>query len=274
MHPRLTPANNRVAHSSLKGHITAGAYSDGVIRQIAAPIADLLRQPGGALDSQLLRGADFLVLENADGWSFGQSVADCYVGYIQSDLLAEAEVATHRINALSSHLYSEPNMKSRTIAALPFAATLTAKHELAGFLELSDGSFVPRQHVQSIDTIAPDFTAVFERFLGVPYLWGGNSVWGMDCSGAVQLALNAAGLNCPRDTDMQESDLGVQLEPNAPPMRGDLVFWGGHVAMMQDSETMIHANAHHMAVASESLAGAVARILAKGDGPVTSCRRL
>ena len=142
------------------------------------------------------------------------------------------------------------------------------------FLTLIDGSHVPVQHVEPVHHLVDDVTHVIERFLGIPYLWGGNSTRGMDCSGAVQLALEAAGRPCPRDTDMQEAALGHALPDDAPLKRGDLIFWKGHVGVMRDAAALIHANAHHMAVASEPLDGAVRRIRANGGGPVTSRRRI
>lgn len=274
MHPRLTPANGRVAHRSLKGQVAAGQFTDGQLRQIAKPVVDLRREPGGALDSQLLLGADFLVLEDRDGVSFGQSVADRYVGYVQSDELADFHAPTHRLTALASHTYSRADLKSTALANLSFGAVVTVHREVGDFFELSSGTFVPKPHLTPVDQPTTDFAATFERFLGMPYLWGGNSVWGMDCSAAVQLALHAAGRDCSRDTDMQEADLGQPLPDNAELRRGDLVFWDGHVGMMRDSVTLIHANAHHMAVASEALDTAIARIIANGGGPVSSYRRM
>jgi cell wall-associated NlpC family hydrolase len=146
--------------------------------------------------------------------------------------------------------------------------------EQGDFLALADGSFMPRQHLAPIDAPVPDPVACFEGFLGVPYLWGGNSVWGVDCSGVVQLVLEAANQKSERDADMQEAGLGQHLPPDAALQRGDLVFWQGHVGMMRDAETLIHANVHHMAVASEPVAVAIARIQKNGGGPVTSCKRL
>ncbi|MFT4716369.1 MAG: cell wall-associated NlpC family hydrolase [Paracoccaceae bacterium] len=274
MHPRRTPANANVAHISLDGQVKARQFVSGKLRQVSTSFADLRRKPLGALDCQLLFGSVFLVLENADGWAFGQSVKDGYVGYVLLDQLADASPATHQISANSSHVYAQPDMKSGAITPLSFGSSLAISDEAGNFAALNTGGFVPRQHVSPLDQTASDFVTVFERFLGVPYLWGGDTIWGMDCSGALQLALYAAGHDCPRDSDMQQAELGSQLDHDAPLQRGDLIFWSGHIGVMRDTETLIHANAHHMAVASEPLIGAVERIRAKGDGNVTSRRRL
>ncbi len=273
-HPRLIAGNGRVAHSSLIGKVDADWFSDGTERQVSVPVADLLREPGGGLDRQLLLGAGFLVLEDVAGFSFGQSIRDGYVGYIATAELSETEPVSHRITALSSHIYSAPDMKSRATGCLPFGAEVRIISEENGFSALADATFITQQHLQPLNWVAPDYVSVFESFIGIPYLWGGNSTWGMDCSGAVQLALEAAGFSCPRDSDMQEADLGQALDENTNLARGDLIFWKRHVGVMQDSETLIHANAYHMAVASEPLVDVAARVFANGDGPVTSRRRL
>jgi cell wall-associated NlpC family hydrolase len=274
MHPRLIASNGRVAHTSLKGQVQAERFVSGEPHQIAVSVASLRRQPHGALDCQLLFGTKFLVLEQMSGWSFGQSLGDGYVGYIRNMHLTGVQPATHRVTALASHVYKAPDMKSGADNQLSFGSTLTVTGNSNGFSELIDGGFIPGQHVGLVDHHLPDFVSVFERFTGVPYLWGGNSAWGVDCSGLLQLALNAAGQECPRDSDMQEIGLGYPLAQEEPMLRGDVVFWQGHVGVMRDSETLIHANAHHMAVASEPLASASARIEQNDGGAVTSIRRL
>ncbi len=276
MHPRLTPGNGRVAHVSLEGIASADRFVAGTLRQVAVPVADLLREPAGALDGQMLRGASFLVLETDfdPGWSFGQAQDDGYVGYVETRHLRDFEPVTHKVTALATHAYQAADIKSRALQSLPFGAEVAVTGRRNRFHVLRDGTFVPSQHLRPLQQMADDFVAVFERFLGVPYLWGGNSPSGMDCSGALQLALMAAGTECPRDADMQEIALGRPLPSGAAPMRGDLVFWDGHVGVMRDPETLLHANAHHMAVTTEPFAVVVDRVIANGGGPVTAIRRL
>jgi len=270
-HPRLLPSNGRVALKET-GH--AKSYVDGTPMMVTAAVCDLLRDPRGGLDCQLLRGAEFLVIEQDDDWAFGQALLDNYCGYVNRADLSDPQPATHRVSALASHVYSTEDMKSPTLGWLPFGARLTATMARNRFFALMGGGFVPAQHLVDIDEYDADFVSVFQRFAGIPYLWGGNSTLGMDCSGAVQLSMIAAGIACPRDTDMQVTAIGRSITPDEPHRRGDLVFWQGHVGVMCDPVNMIHSNAWHMAVAVEPLEIAAARIIANGGGAVTAFRRL
>lgn len=274
--PRLFPANDRVASSELRGQIDGLDFVVGVARQVSAPVADLLRRPDGAMDCQLLRGADFRVLESdpQTGYSFGQSVMDGYVGYVKTSGLSEPRKTTHLVHSLLTHAYETPDIKTRPRAVLSFGSRVTAVQELPDFFELQDGSFLPRQHLHPISKPGQDPVEYARRFLGVPYLWGGNSAFGIDCSGLMQQALGACAIPCPRDSDMQETGLGRALDPDEPAEKGDFIFWKGHVGMMSDRVALIHANAFHMAVVEEPLSNAVQRIAETGGGRITGRRRL
>lgn len=247
--------------------------SGSIVKTAAVPIADLRRQPDGKRDRQLIFGEDFKVLECSGGWSYGHAVKDGYIGYVRSAVLADQNVPTHFVLARSSHIYAEPDFKTEETAALSFGARLTVTALYDRFAELTNGQFVPSQHITPIDQLFDDPIDVAERYMGVPYLWGGNSIWGLDCSGLVQAALLACGLDCPGDAHMQEATVGVPIDDDAPPKRGDLYFWKGHVGLIRDKGTLLHANAHHMAVVDEPLQDAIARIKRQGDGDVTSRRR-
>jgi len=271
MHPRRAFSNGRVGHVSQKGLVTATRFVKGTPFSVVAPVADLLRRPDGGVDCQLLFGEDVTVLETQDGWAFARRGSDGYVGYLDAQLLGQPRGSTGRVSSLFSQFYSAPDMKSRARQTLTFGAAVDVQATEGDFARTPDG-FVPRQHLRPLGT--GDYVDVMERFLGIPYLWGGNSCFGMDCSGAVQLSLHAVGRPCPRDTDMQVAELGHLLAPEQSLKRGDLVFWKGHVGVMQDGRMMIHANAHDMTVASEPLVEAEARILAAGDGAITARKRL
>ncbi|MCF6316366.1 MAG: C40 family peptidase [Marinosulfonomonas sp.] len=270
---RLTPANARVAAAHLKGQIKAAKFVSGTWRQISVPVADILSAPQGPRDRQALYGDHILVLEEHDGYAFGQAAKDGYVGYINADHLAAAQEPTHWVSAPATHLYTMNDFKSREAMALSFGSYLTivAAHER--FFETSHGYFVPKQHLREVGTKFSDPIDVAALFLGSPYLWGGNSRAGLDCSALVQASLLACGISCPADSDMQENTLGT-LTNDTEMKRGDLLFWKGHVAMVVDSETMIHANAGAMATVYEPIKDAIARIKEQGDGPVTSHKRL
>jgi hypothetical protein len=173
-----------------------------------------------------------------------------------------------------THLYPAPDIKREPLAALSFGARFRIVSETDRFMETAAGTFLPKSHLRPLERPFRDPVTVAQLFFGTPYLWGGNSGTGIDCSGLVQAALLAAGHACPGDSDLQEMAVGEPLAPGVPPERGDLYFWKGHVAMAVDGETLIHANAHHMAVAYEPIAAAIARIAAQGGGAVTLRRRL
>lgn len=273
MDRRLTPWNGRVAQERLRGQVDAERFVPGVLRRVVAPLADLCAGPGGPRDRQLPHGAAFLLLEEVDGHGFGQALRDGYVGWVAAAALGPAAEPTHWLCAPASHLYPAPDLKRPAACALPLNALLRIVGGSGDWAETDLGRFVPRAHLRALDDPAADPVAVAESLLGTPYLWGGNSREGIDCSGLVQVALHACGHDCPGDSDLQSAGLGRPLDPAAPLRRGDLVFWRGHVGWMADGATLLHANAHHMAVAREPLATARARIAAAGGGPVIALRR-
>jgi cell wall-associated NlpC family hydrolase len=208
-----------------------------------------------------------------EGWAWGQLATDGYVGWLPAAaLLAPGPAPTHRVAALRTLVFPGPSIKLPPMDALPLGARIAVAREQESFAVTSSGGFLPMRHLAPVANVEPDFVAVAERFVGVPYLWGGKSSLGLDCSGLVQIALTACGIKCPRDSDMQESALGKSASL-AGLQSGDLIFWKGHVAIARGRNSMIHANAFHMAVTIESVAEALARIGAAGS-QLTSVRRL
>jgi hypothetical protein len=271
---RLTPATDRVV---LAGHTAPQPNlvpTEGRMATVSVPLANLLAAPGGSRDRQVLLGEGGLVLEDRDGWSFIMLDRDGYVGWIETPALGAPVEATHRVAVRATHVYAAPDIKSPDLAGLSFGARLRIVSETDRFKETHDGRFVPKQHLRGLGTPFRDPVTIAQLFFGTPYLWGGNSAQGIDCSGLVQAALLACGIPCPGDSDLQEAALGTPLPEDAPVERGDLFFWRGHVAIAVDGGTLIHANAHHMAVAYEPLDAALRRIDAQGGGPLTSRRRI
>ncbi|MEM7596956.1 MAG: NlpC/P60 family protein [Pseudomonadota bacterium] len=273
--PRLTPANARVAAERLRGSVDAPTFAPGTPAMVNTPLVDLLREPGGARDRQLCLGEGVLVYELHQGWAYVEAVRDGYVGYLPARDVGDMPARTHRVSARATHLYAEPDFKTRERVTLSLGAMVAVTGQANDrFSATGSGLFVPTAHLTPVTEMAHDPVDVAEQLLGTPYLWGGNSSFGTDCSGLVQMACLACGIACPGDADMQEDTLGTNLSEDAPLQRGDLLFWDGHVAWMADASTLIHANAHHMATAYEPLDAALVRIEAQGDGPVTSRKRL
>jgi cell wall-associated NlpC family hydrolase len=271
---RLVPARPDLAAEHLRGRVTAGAFAPGQPCRVTAPLLDLTMSPDPSAEraTQLLYGETFTVYEDrSDGRAWGQAALDGYVGYVDARHLGRAAGAGRRITALWSQLYARPAVRGMVEHDLPFLAEVAVSGSSGAFTRLRAGGFVPTAHLAPV---VGDFVAQAERFVGVPYLWGGRSARGIDCSGLVQLALLAIGRQAPRDTDMQAALLGIEIAPPALLRRGDLVFWRGHVGIMRDPETLLHANAHHMAVVAEPLAAVVARVNAAGGGPITARRRI
>ncbi len=243
------------------------------ICRIALPVIDLLRRPDGPRDRQLLWGDEVEILTAAAGWLRIRARKDGYEGYLPETAVTAPEPATHWVSAAASHIYEAPDFKSRNLHALSFGARVQVMHPSGRFARTPQG-FMPLSHLTPIATSLKDPVAVAELFLGTPYLWGGNSRAGIDCSGLVQAACLACSIPCPGDSGPQETQLGSPLAMGTAPERGDLLFWRGHVALLSTPTTLIHANVHHMAVATEPLEDAIARIEAQGDGPVTAHKRL
>jgi cell wall-associated NlpC family hydrolase len=275
--PRLTPARPDLAAAHLEGRVEAARFVEGIEREVRDESAPLRREPApdASLDTEALRGERVTVYDtNEEGWCWGQLAADGYVGWLPANALAApGPAATHKVAVLRTLVFPGRSIKLPPVAAFSLGCRMAVMREEPPFAVTPSG-YVPARHLAPLDATEPDFVAVAERFLGVPYLWGGKTSLGVDCSGLVQIALTAAGIACPRDSDMQERALGeaIAAEP-ADLRRGDLVFWKGHVAIARDATTLLHANAFHMAVAAEPIAEAVARIAA-GGSEVTAVKRL
>jgi len=275
--PRVTPARSDLAAHELEGKVAAPRYVAGRTYEVIDPQAPVRGEPrpDAEMTTEALRGERVTVYDmNAEGWAWGQLVADRYVGWLAANALAAAGAPpTHKVSALRTLAFPGPSIKLPPLTGLPLGARLKVVR-IADPMAVTDaGAYLPLTHLMPVDRFEIDFVAVAERFLGAPYLWGGKTVLGVDCSGLVQIALTACGLACPRDSDMQEAALGSAVEVGGAVtnwQRGDLIFWKGHVAIVRDGATLIHANAFHMAVTIEPIAEAIARI----GGAVTSVRRI
>lgn len=283
--PRLTPARPDLAAAHLKGKVEAARFVDGVRKRVIAPKAPLCRLPshGSMLDTEALHGETLTVYETTDeGWCWGQLDLDGYVGWLPNSALGEeSPEPTHRVSVLRTLVFPGPDIKQPPLFACSFGCHVFVSEMKGTFALIKIGGLVPRQgfihasHLEPFAVRETDFVGVAERFVGTPYLWGGRSSLGLDCSGLVQVALQSTGIQCPRDSDMQER-IGAPVSFSGDPAglnRGDLVFWKGHVGVVSGPDRLLHANAFHMAVAEEQLSGAIERIRKSGL-EVTGVRRV
>ena len=277
--PRLTPARGDLAAKYLEGKVKAARFVAGEEFVIAEALAPLRERPSSdaMLLTQALMGERVTIYDrNGEGFAWGQLNSDGYGGWLPAPALAKPAAApTHKIIALRTFAFPGPSIKLPPADTLPMGAMVTVVREDGAFAVTREGWYLPRPHVGGIDEMAEDFVAVAERFVGTPYMWGGKSSFGIDCSGLVQAALNAAGTGCPRDSDMQQDGLGriLGLAESRELQRGDLIFWRGHVAIARDADSIVHANAHHMATVIENTRDAIARIKAAGS-EISAIKRL
>lgn len=280
--PRTCLSRNGIATARLEGLLSAERHVPTLRRQVVAPVAPLRRSPRVDAEqlSQLLFGEVVDVLEEVDGYAFAQSGRDGYVGFVDTDCLAGIPIAVPadtgllRVSVLRTYAFSEPSIKSLPVGLYSLNALVEPDVREGRFVRAAGGGgWFIAEHLAPLGQFDTDPVAVAERFLGTPYLWGGNESLGLDCSGLVQQALRACGMACPRDSDQQMA-LGTAIDPADGLERGDLIFWRGHVGFIAGENLLLHANGHHMAVVLEPLDEAIRRIEAAGSGLPTGYRRI
>ena len=278
--PRLHAYRPDLADEALRGQVEASRFVRGSLKRIVAPVAPLYKIPDTLSErqSECLFGEDVKVFEEKNGFCWVQAQQDGYVGYIeQSKIGSIGNHPTHRVNVPRTFQYRDADLRSPMISPLSMGSRISVVGEAetrdTHYARLDNGSFVVFNHITPVSTVEDDYVTIAESFIHTPYLWGGKSGLGIDCSGLVQLALMMTGRTVLRDTDMQQATIGKDIAPENGLQRGDLVFWKGHVAIMVDSGTLIHANGASMDVRKENLDHAIDRI-AKNHSTPTGYRRL
>jgi hypothetical protein len=277
--PRVTPARADLAAAHLKGKVEAQRFIEGRAAQTIRGTVSLRNTPSfdGRLETEILFGERFTIYEAKNGWVWGKCALDSYVGYArESEFATSGLTPTHRVTAFKTALLNQPELKSAASDFLPFNAKVAVLGEEERYARICDELYIFAGHLAPLAHREADWVKIAERFVGFPYLWGGKTADGLDCSGIIQLALEAGGISAPRDTDMMEMALGISISARpdfAGLQRGDLVFWGDHMGVMLDAARLLHANAFHMAVAVEPLSEAVTRI-ARNEGAVRAIKRI
>ena len=276
--PNVNAYRPDLASSRLRGIVDAERYVEGDRRQARRGTVPLREAPAGDARqvSELLFGEEFVVLDERDGWAWGQCVVDDYVGYAEADALRTAPLQpTHRIGALVAHVFSEPDVKSPPLDAVSLGSRVAVVERSGRFARLADGGWLHQVALASTDAVEPDAVTTALRYLGVPYLWGGRSALGLDCSGLVQMALTLSGLDCPRDSYMQEEAVGEGIALDGPYRRGDVVVFPDHCGLMVDDTAMVHANATAMCVSVDPLSRVIEIVERQSDGVgLTGVRRI
>ena len=273
MDPRLTPANEIVACSTLKGKINHSNFVEAKNYQVNVPFVDLLGSPDGKRNRQLIYGSKVKYFSAAKGWAFIQNTYDNYVGYVPESTIASETQKTHIVTAPLAHVFMEPNIKSKNIEILPLAARVSGEVVENGFLETELG-WVSVSQLKRKTELSKDPVEVSKLLQNAPYLWGGNTTLGIDCSGLIQISLLLCGIDCPGDSDQQMNTLGQNIDIGSPRKKGDILFWKGHVAWALNEKQILHANAYHMATVIEEANEAIERIKKQDNNSVIAHKRL
>ena len=273
MDPRVTPANETVACSTLKGKIKHANFVEAKNYQVNVPFVDLLGSPDGKRNRQLIYGSKVKYFSAAKGWAFIQNTYDNYVGYVPESTIASETQKTHIVTAPLAHVFMEPNIKSKNIEILPLAARVSGEVIENGFLETELG-WISVSQLKRKTELSKDPVEVSKLLQNAPYLWGGNTILGIDCSGLIQISLLLCGIDCPGDSDQQMNTLGQNIDIGSPRKKGDIIFWKGHVAWALNERQILHANAYHMATVIEEANEAIERIKKQDNNSVIAHKRL
>ena len=190
--------------------------------------------------SQILYGEKFKIFSENKGWLKIKTIYDNYIGYIRKDKFFKKFNPTNKIYVLKSRIYKKKDNKFlKTNNYLYFGSSVSVKNKDNKFIEFENNRWIKKKDTRSINHFEKNFSKIFKLFLNTKYLWGGKTSQGIDCSALIQIYFYYNRIFFPRDTKDQIKYCKKKI--NKKLVKGDIIFWKGHVGICVNNKKFIHA---------------------------------